>query len=225
MNPKICVSIIGRTFKEIEEMTKQAESEGATLIEVRFDYLSDKSNPEDIRNLTSLPLIACNRLPSQGGLFLGKEEDRQNKLLVALDAGFDLIDLEIETPGLEKMMNLLRRGRARSIISWHSFSPPILEELELKFSEVKTHKPDICKIVTTAGAIEDNLTCLNFLSKISRTTESICFCMGSLGVISRIFSPFFGGAFTYTSIMRGKEAAPGQLTLAEVRQIYNLLGV
>jgi 3-dehydroquinate dehydratase len=49
--------------------------------------------------------------------------------------------------------------------------------------------------------------------------------MGSLGVISRILSPFFGGAFTYTSITRGKEAAPGQLTLAEARQIYNLLGV
>jgi 3-dehydroquinate dehydratase/shikimate dehydrogenase len=225
MNPKICVSIVGRTFKEIEEMTKQAESEGAALIEIRFDYLSDRSKPEDIRNLTSLPLIACNRLPSQGGLFHGKEENRQDKLLAALDAGFNLIDIEIETPGLEKIISPLRRGKARSILSWHSFSPPILQELELKFSEMTSHRPDICKLVTTAGAIEDNLTCLNFLSKISRTTESICFCMGSLGVISRVLSPFFGGVFTYASIMRGKEAAPGQPTLAEARQIYNLLGV
>jgi 3-dehydroquinate dehydratase I len=206
-------------------MTKRAESEGASLLEIRFDYLSAKLRPEDIRNLTSLPLIACNRLPSQGGLYHGKEEDRQDKLLEASDAGFNLVDLEIETPNLDKMMNLLRRGKARSIISWHSSSPPTLEELELKFSEMRSHEPDICKIVTTAGAIEDNLTCLNFLSRISKTTESICFCMGSLGVISRILSPFFGGAFIYASIMRGKEAAPGQLTLAEARKIYNLLGV
>jgi len=225
MTPKTCVSIIGKTFKEIEEMTKRAEREGAAIIEIRFDYLSDKAKLEDIRNLTSLPLIACNRLPSQGGLFHGKEKDRQDMLLAALDAGFDLIDLEIETPGLETIMNLLRRGKARSILSWHGSSPPILEELELKFSEIKAHSPDICKLVTTARTIEDNLTSLNFLSRVSRTTESICFCMGSLGVISRILSPFFGGAFTYTSITRGKEAAPGQLTLAEARQIYNLLGV
>jgi 3-dehydroquinate dehydratase type I len=225
MNAKICVSVVGRTFKEIEEMTKLAENEAADLIEIRFDYLSDKSRPKDIRNLTSLPLIACNRLPSQGGLFHGKEEDRKDNLLAALDAGFNLIDLELETPGLEKIISLLRRGKARSILSWHSFSPPILEELELKFSEMKPHRPDICKIVTTAGAVEDNLTCLNFLSKISQKTESICFCMGPLGVISRILSPFFGGAFTYASTRRGREAAPGQPTVAEARQIYNLLGV
>jgi 3-dehydroquinate dehydratase len=56
-------------------------------------------------------------------------------------------------------------------------------------------------------------------------SETICFCMGPVGRVSRVLSPLFGGAFTYAAVARGKEAASGQLTAPEMRQLYRLLGV
>jgi 3-dehydroquinate dehydratase type I len=49
--------------------------------------------------------------------------------------------------------------------------------------------------------------------------------MGQAGKISRILSPLFGGIFTYASVSKGRESAPGQLTITELREIYALLGV
>jgi 3-dehydroquinate dehydratase type I len=206
-------------------MVRHAEKERADLIEVRFDYLVDESRAKDIRGLTSLPLIATNRLPSQGGNFHGREENRRKTLLDAMETGFNLIDLEMDTPQLEKVMGQLRCGNVKLILSWHTSSPLQRGEIESKFMEMKRLGPDICKIVMTAKTMGDNLTCLDFVSKASQTNEVICFCMGSLGTVSRVLSPLFGGAFTYASTTKGKEAAPGQFTVAETKRIYELLGV
>jgi len=225
MNPKVCASVTGRTLNEVAEMVRRAEKEGVDLIEIRLDYLKDESRPKDIRGLTSLPLIVTNRLPSQGGNFCGKEEDRRKTLLDAVGAGFNLVDLEMDTPQLERMVSQLRGGNAKIILSSHSPFPLQLSEIESKFMEMKRLRPDICKIVMTAKTIGDNLTCLDFVSKASQTTDVVCFCMGPLGAISRILSPLFGSVFTYASTIKGREAAPGQFTTAETKRIYELLGV
>ena len=225
MNPKVCASVTGRTLNEVEEMISRAEKEGADLIEIRIDYLVDESKAKEIRDLTSLPLIATNRLPSQGGIFRGREEDRRRVLLDVVEAGFNLVDLEMDTPQLGETVSQLRSGNVKLILSWHSSSPLELSEIESKFMEMKRLRPDISKIVMTAKTMKDNLTCLDFVSKTSQTTEVICFCMGQLGAVSRILSPLFGGAFTYASIIKGKEAAPGQFTVEETKRIYALLGV
>lgn len=225
MNPKVCASVTGRTLEEVKGMIRSAEEEGADLIEVRFDHLVDESKTKAIRGLTSLPLIATNRLPSQGGIFRGKEEDRQQTLLDAVEAGFNLVDLEMDTPLLERIVERLRGRKVKLILSWHSPSPLQIGEIESKFMEMKRLGPDICKIVMTAKTMKDNLTCLDFVSKASQTAQVVCFCMGSMGAVSRVLSPLFGGAFTYASAIKGKEAAPGQFTVGETKRFYELLGV
>jgi len=225
MNPKVCASVTGRTLDEVAEMVRRAEEEGADLVEIRLDHLLDELKAKEIRGLTSLPLIATNRLPSQGGNFRGREDNRQKSLLDAVEAGFDLVDLEIDTPHPEEVVGRFRGGDVRLILSWHSPSPLQLGEIQSKFMEIGRLRPDIYKIVMTAKSMRDNLTCLDFVSKASQESEVVCFCMGSLGAISRILSPLFGGAFTYASTIKGKEAAPGQLTVAETKRMYELLGV
>lgn len=46
--------------------------------------------------------------------------------------------------------------------------------------------------------------------------------MGEHGVISRLLSPKFGGFLTFGSLAPGKESAPGQLTIADLKNIYGL---
>jgi 3-dehydroquinate dehydratase len=51
----------------------------------------------------------------------------------------------------------------------------------------------------------------------------VAFCLGPLGRISRLACLLMGGAFTYAALESGAEAAPGQLTLARMSQILELL--
>jgi 3-dehydroquinate dehydratase len=53
----------------------------------------------------------------------------------------------------------------------------------------------------------------------------VCFAMGELGKVSRLLSPLFGGYFTFASFDRGSETATGQMTIQEMRDAYELLGL
>jgi 3-dehydroquinate dehydratase type I len=52
----------------------------------------------------------------------------------------------------------------------------------------------------------------------------VCFCMGEKGKVSRLLSPMFGAYFTFASL-EGDSTAPGQMSIAEMRNAYALLGV
>jgi shikimate 5-dehydrogenase len=44
--------------------------------------------------------------------------------------------------------------------------------------------------------------------------------MGGRGLYARILAPFFGSVFQFVSVDAGRQAAPGQLTLAQALEIY-----
>jgi len=47
--------------------------------------------------------------------------------------------------------------------------------------------------------------------------------MGPLGLVSRILCPLIGGDFTYASMEKGKESASGQITVTELRKLYDMM--
>jgi 3-dehydroquinate dehydratase type I len=77
-------------------------------------------------------------------------------------------------------------------------------------------------MVTTAQRFEDNLTVLQLISDFPKT-RVISFAMGPLGSASRILCPLVGGDFIYASIEEGKESASGQITVRDLRKIYEML--
>ena len=81
---------------------------------------------------------------------------------------------------------------------------------------------DICKVVTTARSFEDNLSVLQLISEFPKT-KLVSFAMGPLGVTSRVLCPLVGGDFTYASIEKGKESAPGQITVRDLTKIYEMV--
>jgi 3-dehydroquinate dehydratase-1 len=79
------------------------------------------------------------------------------------------------------------------------------------------------KIVTTAHSIEDSLRVLE-LYETSKGLSPIFFAMGDAGVISRLLCTLVGNApFTYASLE--KALAPGQLTLQQMKKLYDKMGV
>jgi 3-dehydroquinate dehydratase type I len=201
-----------------------AEKNGADLIEFRLDYMKKELDLRRLISATRLPIIATNRIASEGGRFRGKETARIQYLLDASKMGCKFVDLELETRNVRSIIREIKTFGSKIIISHHD--PQCTPDLQILNSILRKQiniGADICKIITTANNLSDNIRVLEFLSEASKRTEIVSFAMGRLGVISRVLSPVYGGSFTFASVERGAESATGQLTLDEVRNIYGLM--
>ena len=198
---------------------------GPDLIEVRFDYMEDPGDPGILRVSTDLPLIATNRRSDQGGHSKMKEQDRVAVILKAVEAGFEYADLELNTPTLNELGSRVKALGGSLVISHHDFEDtPSAEELQITLCRMEENGADVCKIIGTAQSPRDNLTYIG-LFRSPRAGGLVCFGMGRDGILSRVLSPLAGGEFTYASSHEGGGSAPGQLTLAEMREIYAAMGV
>ncbi|MCK5626746.1 MAG: type I 3-dehydroquinate dehydratase [Candidatus Bathyarchaeia archaeon] len=226
MKPKICVSIMPKTVEEAKTLEEEAERKDADLIEIRLDLLNSDTNLEDIKIHTDMVKIGTLRSSNQGGMFSGSEEARFQTLLNASRAGFDYIDIEDSVENLEIKIKSIKELGTKIIISHHNMeSTPTLSELENILDRNSQFKGDVYKIVTTAKSIEDSLIALSFLNTASKNFNIVCFAMGDYGKISRVISPFFGGFFTMASIKKGDETAKGQLTIDDLKVIYQKINL
>lgn len=226
MTAKVCVSVSGADIPELLGRVQQAERMAADLVEVRLDKLRSYHGLSKIAKSAKQPLIAANRPLSERGSFNGSERDRLKILQEAIEEGFEYADLEVATDKLETVIALLREKGGKIIVSHHNHlrtpNPPKLDTI---LSQLQKRKPDICKIITTAQLPSDNLSILAFLQKNHRRTLLVSFAMGRAGIWSRFMAPFYGAAFTYASLGKGLETAPGQPTIAELRTVYETLGL
>jgi 3-dehydroquinate dehydratase type I len=223
---RICVSILPKTITEALHLVERAEEAYADLIEVRLDCLEDYSDLADLAAHGNTTKIATNKPLSCQGKFSGTETERQQTLLSAAKNGFEYVDVELSGPKLRDCVNELKELGAKCIVSFHDSNASLnIPELNSILEREISSGADVCKIVTTAKLIEDNLTILNFTSTASSKTKLVCFCMGELGKVSRLLSPLFGGFFTFASLEQGSETAAGQMTIREMKTAYELLGL
>jgi 3-dehydroquinate dehydratase type I len=217
---KICVTVFERDPEEARRLIEGVKGK-VHFVELRLDALRElpQSLPEGIRYI-----FTCRR-KEEGGLFEGKEEERVSLLKEALQRfNGKYVDIEWKTPGTLKR-DFLNREDLKVILSYHVFSgTPPLESLWELFEEMKKDRAEVYKIVTTAHSLEDSFRVLLFLRELTkRGFKVVGHAMGSRGKLSRLLSPFVGGAFVYVSLGPGKEAASGQMSLEEFKQGLLLL--
>ncbi len=223
--PRICVVITAPDSKRAAKAVQKVLPHEPDLIEIRLDYMKDIGEMTRIREATDLPLIATNRIREQGGLWVGPETSRIEALMSACEEGFEYVDVELTTGSIERIGDEVRALGAKLVVSHHDFgATPGIAELDGIMRRELDAGADICKIVGTARDQGDGLTYLRFILE-NPDVNLVSFGMGEAGVMSRIFSPLFGGAFTYASAVAGEESAPGQLAISELRSIYRILGV
>jgi 3-dehydroquinate dehydratase type I len=216
---RICVSILPKTTAEALWLIEKAEESSADLIEVRLDKLTNNQDISDLAAHGIIPKIATTKNPS----FTDKE--RQQTLLNAAKNGFNYVDLDLSNQKLIEVVKEVKAKGSKCILSFHdSHGSPNISELNHILESEVSSGADVCKIVTTANCIEDNLALLQFTSAASSKAKIVCFGMGELGKISRFLSPVFGSFFTFASLERGSETALGQMTIKEMRTAYELLG-
>jgi 3-dehydroquinate dehydratase type I len=215
--PKICAAIINDDINAVLEMEPLVD-----LFEVRIDRIGD--NWEKLVKKIHKPWIATNRTIDEGGNWQGNEARRIEKLLQAIDLGAEMVDVEFRTKNLTNIVPLVKR-RVKCILSFHDTEKtPPLSELKSIVTRQISAGADICKVVTTAIDFEDNLTVLSLI-RAFRDIRIVTFAMGQIGQTSRVLCPLVGGDFTYGSIQKGKESAPGQITVEQMIKIYETLGI
>jgi 3-dehydroquinate dehydratase type I len=217
---KICIPIVEKTAEKALRSIKQV-NRWADIIELRVDYLRGVKLPLLLENRKK-PFIVTNRRKGEGGQYKGQERKRLGVLQEALNLGADYIDVEfaVERSFLQRLLRD-KRG-AQIILSFHDFrGTPSIKELQKLFGQMIQLGADVIKIVPFAGFWEDNLNILSLIPFAKeRKQKIVAFCMGEKGKISRIFSPFFGAAWTYASLNKNKASAPGQLTVRELKDIW-----
>jgi 3-dehydroquinate dehydratase type I len=192
----------------------------ADLFEVRIDLIGE--GWREVAGRLGKPWIACNRRKEEGGKWRGGESQRIKELLSALELGAAIVDIELSTPGLEKAVREIK-GRADCLLSYHDLKgTPPLEKMKEIIKNQEAAGADICKVVTTARSFKDNLSTLQLIADFPQK-KVVSFAMGALGQISRVLCPLAGGYFTYASVEQGSESAAGQITVTELRKIYDML--
>lgn len=208
----ICVSI-GRTRHKMVVLEHRALAEkGAELVELRIDWLSRQPDLPRLVDERPTPCVIACRRQSDRGRWRWSEEQRLAVLRTAIVSGVEYVDLERDVAG-----SIPRYGTTKRIVSHHNFecTPDDLEEIHESMCALDA---DIVKIVTMANSPSDIVRMLQLVQ--SSQVPTIGFCMGELGIASRILCGKYGSPFTYASFSSERELAPGQIPFGEMKHLY-----
>lgn len=223
---RICVSIAEKELPRALELARVTAPQ-ADVVEIRLDALP---SPDAVPFLEALPgvklLFTC-RPEWEGGGYAGSEESRIAILAGAAAAGATFVDIELRTVA-ELRTNLIQSAQkcgTKVIVSWHDFKATAsAQALASILQEQYRSGADWGKIVTTPRDFRDVLRVLALQEAAAEVGFPLCaFCMGKIGMISRVATLGLGGAMTYAAPDGGQVAAPGQMPLVSLRTIEGLL--
>lgn len=206
----ICIPITARTESGMAAMMAQA-APLADVLELRMDFAPHASLEPLLRNRPCPVIVTC-RPAREGGEYAGDETARIALLQKAVDLGAEFVDVELDSAAR------IRRGpHTRLIVSHHDFTrtPDHLEEMHRHLIQAGA---DVAKFAVKANDVQDNLRVLRVLRNTKHPT--IALCMGELGVASRVLGRKYGNFLTFASLAAGRESAPGQVTVEELRGMY-----
>ena len=215
----ICIPIIANNLADAHHDMAEA-SKVADIIELRIDYIKDVDLKRLLEKRTK-PVIVTNRPVREGGKFNGSEEERIALLKLAIRLQADYVDIEHDSIQHISRGTVHRApaGKTKLIVSYHNFreTPSDLTDIYKRLSQSGA---DIVKIVTHANNITDNVKIYRLIQQSQMPI--ISFCMGELGIISRILYKRFGSYLTFASLRTGNESAPGQISIHELLNTYQV---
>jgi len=223
--PRICVAVVGDDPTKIIDRAESLVRDNP-FMEFRLDYLTSPASglPKLKHFLDMHPeatVIATCRRAVNGGKFKGSASAQLDVLTKAATAGFQLVDIELQSAEILKTGELARlKDQVGVILSFHDFKAT--RKLEETFADMKRYPADFYKVVSTATTLHDNVQMMKFLQAHSAQFEMVGLCMGEQGIISRVLGVRAGSIFTFAAATRGEETAPGQVTAGELRDTYRI---
>lgn len=204
---------------------RKALNLGADLVEHRLDYIRNL-NKTEMRSFLSgrdYNCIVTNRKKGEGGFFEGPEDKGVGILVDTLEWRPEHVDIELKTSKalLASLVKSASFCSSKIIVSTHFTKyTPKLEELIYVHKRSVDAGADIVKIVTFANCLEDNQVIYRLIEESHRKdVPIIALAMGPIGRDTRILSVKMGAYTTYPSLAEGRETAPGQVPIEEMKRL------
>ena len=213
---KIAIPIFQEKCEDVIEVAQDCIEKGADVLEFRIDALK---NPDigEIKNTIKeidFPMIATNRIQSEGGSFKGSEDERID-ILYECAGLVDYVDIELQCD--DDYINRIHDTGTKTIVSYHDFEKtPDLNEI--MYIVDKEHElGDIAKVAFMPQDLEDTLT---ILAVLSHCEDTIAISMGDLGSYTRVMASKFDSPITFAA---GTDVtAPGQIDIETMKALLNM---
>ncbi|CAG9466287.1 unnamed protein product [Pedinophyceae sp. YPF-701] len=225
---KLTTSITAPTVEAALKEIPEAAAAGADIIELRLDLYADFKPQEHLATLiqacqdqAKVPCIVTYRPVWEGGKYDGGEAQRLGALRYAAVLGARYVDVEFKAATVFFAAPGMVPETTAIIVSSHNYeaTPGAAELVELA-NAMWDAGADIVKIATTATDVAD---CRNLFALLAaRRGPTVALAMGERGVMTRILSGKYGGYLTFGAMGAGRESAPGQPTIGELRNMYRL---
>ncbi|NFG24476.1 type I 3-dehydroquinate dehydratase [Clostridium botulinum] len=234
--PKICVSIVGATSKEILDEAENLKELTLDIVEWRVDFYEEVFDIEKVKDtlsklittLNEIPLIFTFRNKIEGGeREIPTEYYLKLNLEVAKTKLVDLIDVElfIGDDLVKEIVEVAHNNKVKVIISNHDFfKTPCKEEIVSRLIKMIQLNGDLPKIAVMPQCEIDVLTLLYATNEVKNKYPNnpiITMSMSGRGVISRIAGEIFGSCLTFGAAK--KASAPGQIGAEELNFVLKLL--
>ncbi len=202
---KICVSIGKIPFDAIAGILNKVE-----MAEIRLDLAG--LSEDEIRAVFTAHnnLIATCREGNYNNL------ERSRLLEIAIEYGAAWVDVEADAePGWrDSIIKLVKASDSRLILSRHYYThTPSQAELDKVVDEMFNMDADIVKI---ASQVNHPSEAALLLGLYSHHRDIVAVGMGSMGIITRLASPFLGAPFTFASVDDDQLTADGQIEYNEM---------
>ncbi|MBA2448271.1 MAG: type I 3-dehydroquinate dehydratase [Chloroflexi bacterium] len=184
----------------------------ADIAELRLDLMQELDLPRLLADRPCPVVVTCRPL-REGGRYQGTEEDRVALLREAIRLGVEYVDVELDT-----VDQIGERGATRVIVSSHDYErmPP---DFAGRWRELRAAGGDVVKLVGTAREARETVPVLQTLAEADVPTIAIA--MGEAGLPTRILALEYDACLlTYCALETGGAVAPGQLSVGDLRDVY-----
>ena len=204
MQPKICLTLTGKTIAEDLEILEKYRS-SIDMVELRADFLEDNERIKirDFPNMANISSILTIRRQVDGGQFVEGEASRTIIFARALSyAGdekkknFDYVDFE-EDFNVPSLQDAALAFGTKIIRSVHYMDRPITG-IANRLEKLRKNDFEIPKIAFMPKSLDD-VTRLFQEAKDFKDSNHIVVAMGKLGLPSRILSAKLKNFLTFTS--------------------------
>lgn len=234
--PKIAAPIVGRTAEDIFRSARVIAAAPCDIAEWRADDYDAVFEPDALSDtlaalrdiLAHKPLLFTFRTAKEGGARDASPRNYAALTAAAAESGFvDAVDLEVYTGDslVRECIDAAHRAGVAVIGSCHDFhGTPPKDTLIAWLRKAQDAGADVAKIAVMPRSPADVLTLLQATEEMARRYADrpiATMSMSPLGAVSRLCGEAFGSALTFGAA--DQCSAPGQLPVAELRDVLTLL--
>lgn len=216
----LCVPLVGTNIDEVLSEIKLVKQHSPDVYEWRVDFFTENitaSMPKIKEAIGSAALLCTLRTDLEGSNKSVEDEDYMTIVTSMIEAGCDIIDLELSRGELlAPLVKLAKRKAITTIVSKHDFDgTPDGSKIMSTLYEMITLDADIPKLAYMAENKKDAARLMAVAATAEKIAPFIMLSMGEHGKITRVAGKTFGSCMTFVS---GKaNSAPGQIEIEDAQ--------